>query len=638
MKKLLSEAAIRAKRIFLAIASFFSTLWAKVLSTFRKSKNAEAKTTYSLNNKSSAGGAGKHVSAAGGKVLSFFKRLPALAVKYRLAVSCIMVVIIGAIVIGVALGGKSSKAFKGDQQAVYSSVNPTGTQSPQKTESETADDPVAATEQPGEIGDTDPAETTTPQTTHNIYITPVPIVSMRPIDETKDVAKAGEHNDVIPDVQERLMILWYMDQDEPTDYFGNITKNALRTFQRRNELEVTGRLDPATYELLMSNDAKAYLCMIGDSGQDVVAIKQRLYELGYIDTKKGGFDEAMEAGVKEFQAANNLSVDGKVGRNTKEALYNPECVPKAFNIGDSGDNILLYQNRLQKLGYLTTEPDGIYGTDTQMAVRRFQEQNSLIADGYLGPITRDALMSDDAVGNALSYSMHGSDVKNVQQRLYELNYLRAKNINSYYTSLTEKAVKLFQKNNGLTVDGKVGRHTMSVLFSDDAVRASSPVTDGGTGGGGTGGGGTGGGGGGSNPTPKPSDPDPDPDPGEGASERIDRFIRIARSKLGCRYVRGGKGPNVFDCSGFVYWCINKAGISQGYMTSYMWRSCTRYQRNNNINNVKRGDVIVYYGHVAICSGNWTMIDASQSNGRVVERSFNSNYWHRNFICSFRIFR
>ena len=408
----------------------------------------------------------------------------------------------------------------------------------------------------------------------------------------------------------------------------------MRVFQRRNELEVTGRLDPATYELLMSNDAKAYLCMIGDSGQDVVAVKQRLYELGYIDTKKGGFDEAMEAGVKEFQAANNLSVDGKVGRNTKEALYNPECVPKAFNIGDSGDNILLYQNRLQKLGYLTTEPDGIYGTDTQMAVRRFQEQNSLIADGYLGPITRDTLMSDDAVGNALSYSMHGSDVKNVQQRLYELNYLRAKNINSYYTSLTEKAVKLFQKNNGLTVDGKVGRHTMNVLFSDDAVRASSPVTDGGTGGGGTGGGG----GGGSNPTPKPSDPDPDPDPGEGASERIDRFIRIARSKLGSRYVRGGKGPNVFDCSGFVYWCINKAGISQGYMTSYMWRSCTRYQRNNNINNVKRGDVIVYYGHVAICSGNWTMIDASQSNGRVVERSFNSNYWHRNFICSFRIFR
>lgn len=321
MKKLLSEAAIRAKRIFLAIASFFSTLWAKVLSTFRKSKNAEAKTTYSLNNKSSAGGAGKHVSAAGGKVLSFFKRLPALAVKYRLAVSCIMVVNNRCNRYpALRWAAKSSKTFKGDQQALHSGDNPAAvTQSPQNTEPGSTDDPGAATEQPG---DTDPAETTTPQATHNIYITPVPIISMRPVDETKDVAKAGEHNDVIPDVQERLMILWYMDQDEPTDYFGNITKNALRVFQRRNELEVTGRLDPATYELLMSNDAKGIPLHDRRFGVRMfVAVQsKRLYELGYVDTEDGGFDEAMEAGVKEFQAANNLSVDGK-SEETQKKLF-----------------------------------------------------------------------------------------------------------------------------------------------------------------------------------------------------------------------------------------------------------------------------------------------------------------------------
>ncbi len=240
-------------------------------------------------------------------------------------------------------------------------------------------------------------------------------------------------------------------------------------------------------------------------------------------------------------------------------------------------------------------------------------------------------MSDDAVGNALSYSMHGADVKNVQQRLYELNYLRAKEYQQLLHKPHRKAVKLFQKNNGLTVDGKVGRHTMNVLFSDDAVRASSPVTDGGTGGGG--------GGGGSNPTPKPSDPDRIPIPVKAQVSVSTGLSALRGANSVVATLAAEKGPNVFDCSGFVYWCINKAGISQGYMTSYMWRSCTRYQRNNNINNVKRGDVIVYYGHVAICSGKWTMtMHRSPTAGRIVERSFNSNYWHRNFICSFRIFR
>ncbi len=121
-KKLLSEAAIRAKTYFSCNRIILQHIVGK--GSFQHSERAKTlkqKTTYSLNNKAPREERGKHVSAAGGKVLSFFKRLPALAVKYRLAVSSIMVVIIGAIVIGVALGGKSSKTFfKGDQQALHS--------------------------------------------------------------------------------------------------------------------------------------------------------------------------------------------------------------------------------------------------------------------------------------------------------------------------------------------------------------------------------------------------------------------------------------------------------------------------------------------------------------------------------------
>lgn len=444
-----------------------------------------------------------------------------------------------------------------------------------------------------------------------------------------DIVVRGEHSELIPEVQAKLMELWYMDPDEPTDYFGSITESAIKAFQRRNELDVNGRLDEATYKQLMSVDAKVYMTELGDEGDDVVDIQSRLFELGYlVDYSRGIFGETTEDAVVEFQEANTLTADGKVGKATKEALYSPDAIGKGYAIGDVGDEIETYQKRLQELGYLTTEPDGVFGKDTQIAVKRFQSQNDLIENGYLGPSTREKLMSDNAVGNALHYGMQGSDVQNVQQRLYELNYLRAKDINGYYTSLTEKAVKLFQKNCGIQQDGKVGRFTMSRLFADDAPKASSPVSGGGNGGGNNGGGsgGHGGNNGGGNGG------------GSDVQSRIERFIRIANNKVGSRYVRGGKGPNVFDCSGFVYWCLNQAGVNQSYMTSSMWAHCSKYQRNNSFGNIKRGDVIVFQGHVAISLGNGMMIDASQSKGQVVIRSYQSNYWRNVFICSFRIFR
>ncbi|MBQ3939370.1 MAG: peptidoglycan-binding protein [Clostridia bacterium] len=579
---------------------------------------------------------------------NFIKKFFRGMVKYRFAISCAAVVLLTAIVIGAMFGGRNSAIVSNDPDNTQIIAE---NNTPEPAATEPAEETVPPTA-PATVPPADPNETIPPIVTQEPYEpveTPVPYHTPL-IFEVRDdtIAKYGFHDKIIPSVQERLMVLCYMDQDEPTDYFGRVTKGALEAFQRRSDLPVTGELDRTTYYKLFDVNAKVYLCSVGDEGTDVQAIEERLYELGYLDEANEVFDEATRDAVVDFQQRNDLDADGKVGRNTKEALYNPECVAKAWAFGDTGEKVLTYQNRLRELGYLTTEPDGVYGKDTQMAVRRFQMQNQLIEDGYLGPSTIEKLMSDDAVGNALSISMQGSDVLNVQTRLHELNYMKASDVNGYFTSLTEKAVKLFQKNNNLQQDGKVGRNTMRVLMSDEAIKAAAPVTNtppssgggnngggnnggGNSGGGNNGGGNNGGGGGGGNNGGGNSG-------GSDVQSKINNFISVARSKLGCKYVRGGKGPNVFDCSGFVYWVLNHSGVSQGYMTSYMWRSCTRYQRNNSIYNVKKGDVIVYYGHVAICSGTWTMIDASSSKGKVVERSFNGNYWYRNFICSFRIFR
>ncbi len=564
--------------------------------------------------------------------------------RYRAASMCGAALIIVGIIAAVCLSAQSAiKPFDGelpnssDKSAEVQNATPIPTLVFEPTELTTTEQ-NACTTAPQDINNMtaqpteDPASSDIPDaegsehTLIRVTSTPEP-----------DVVLRGEHSELIPEVQVKLMNLWYMDQDEPTDYFGSITESALRSFQRRNDLEVTGRLDIETYNQLMSVNARVYMTVLGDEGDDVILVQTRLFELGYlVDYENGVFGQTTEKAVKEFQFSNQLDVDGKVGKMTKEALYSPDAVGKGYAIGDVGDEIRNYQQRLQELGYLTTEPDGIFGKDTQIAVRRFQAQNALIEDGYLGPTTRERLMSSDAVGNALHYGMQGTDVQNIQQRLYELNYLRAKDINGYFTAITEKAVKLFQKNCGIQQDGKVGRYTMSRLFADDAPRSSNPVSSGNSGGnggstGGGNGGGTGGGtGGGNGGGTGNNDSD--------VQARIEKFIRIANNKLGSRYVRGGKGPNVFDCSGFVYWCLTQAGVSQRYMTSHMWANCTRYQRNNSFSNIKRGDVLVFEGHVGISLGNGMMIDASQSKGQVVIRSNQSSYWRSVFICSFRIFR
>ncbi len=121
---------------------------------------------------------------------------------------------------------------------------------------------------------------------------------------------------------------------------------------------------------------------------------------------------------------------------------------------------------------------------------------------------------------------------------------------------------------------------------------------------------------------------------------VENFLAIAQSKLGIRYVRGGKGPIKFDCSGFVYWTMNQAGIKQGYMNSRAWQKCKTYTRVKKITELLRGDVISFKGHVAIYLGNGQMIDASSSNRKVVIRTnsiLKSSYWKRNFVRGFRLY-
>ena len=59
--------------------------------------------------------------------------------------------------------------------------------------------------------------------------------------------------------------------------------------------------------------------------------------------------------------------------------------------GSRGDEVRQIQTRLKKWGYYTGAVDGIFGTQTQKAVRYFQQKNGLAVDGIAGPKTLAAM-------------------------------------------------------------------------------------------------------------------------------------------------------------------------------------------------------------------------------------------------------
>ena len=387
--------------------------------------------------------------------------------------------------------------------------------------------------------------TVPPLSTQSNVLTPPPSSTASPSPTPQGSLKKGSTGDQVREVQRKLKSLGFLKGSADGD-FGDATEAAVMAFQKQYGLEVDGKVGPKTMEKLASARQTAkptasptpkrtntprptatpsyvtntYLRK-GDSGSKVKDMQQRLISLGYLaGTADGDFDTATEAGVIAFQNRNCSYSDGVAGPDTLKALYSNSAhsastpsgiVGISVKMGSEGAAVKALQNRLKTLGYYKGTVDGSFGQGTEDAVKAFQRDNGLKADGVAGGGTYDKLFASEAKSASqasrtatprpnptkrptatpyrtptplpngtyvnvttapsnmdyatLRRGYQGPPVTRLQQALKDQGYYTG-TVDGRYGEGTESAVRAFQRVKGLAIDGVAGPATLMALYDN----------------------------------------------------------------------------------------------------------------------------------------------------------------------------
>ncbi|MED5053059.1 peptidoglycan-binding protein [Anoxybacillus rupiensis] len=434
--------------------------------------------------------------------------------------------------------------------------------------------------------------------------------------------KQGASGEAVKTLQQQLKTLGLFTYSEITGYYGTITADAVKKFQKQAGLPATGAADNATLTKLKDaanaktktstssvNKATIYLT-IGSSGDLVKEVQTKLKQLGHFTYPEitSYYGTITADAVKKFQKQAGLSATGTVDNTTltklREAAQPKETAPSGGNqatvyltIGSSGDLVKEVQTKLKQLGHFTyPEITSYYGTITADAVKKFQKQAGLSATGTVDNATltklREAAQPKETApsgGNqATIYITIGSSgdlVKEVQTKLNQLGLVTSAQITGYYGMITADAVRQFQQTAGLKVTGIVDDTTYQRLKAQNSVQKVDPI----------------------------------------------ELVADAALLLGKPYVWGGQTPEQgFDCSGLIYYLFQQQGVKVPRTVATMWNAGT------SVSSPSIGDMVFFktegntVSHVGIYIGNNQFLHSGSSTGVTIS-SFSNSYWSSCYV-------
>lgn len=274
--------------------------------------------------------------------------------------------------------------------------------------------------------------------------------------------------------------------------------------------EVNGIADSRLIAFLMSDEFPAARrdLQYGDKGDEVLRLQRRLSAMGYlIGEPDGYYGSGTQLSVRLLQHYNGLEKTGIADVELQKLVYSGAAKAPEHPMlakGSKGDEVLKLQKRLRALGFMVGTPDGSYGAATERAIQNLQtyfqaqEREALVAEAMASGTPADQIKIDESqletvvngvadpllldkfydesfpeIPGAMEIGASGEEVKRLQRRLYDLEYLYT-SADGAYGPGTAKAIKEFQKRSKLSQDGVAGTATLKALFSENAKKALKP--------------------------------------------------------------------------------------------------------------------------------------------------------------------
>ncbi len=294
--------------------------------------------------------------------------------------------------------------------------------------------------------------------------------------------------DEYPTLKERVTLA----NKNKADLFLSLHRNAF-TNAKAEGIEVLLSTKASEKSKLVAESIQKRLIAVGGRDRGVKVQAKNVYvldqtsmpactvELGFV-TNSGDnerfdrcFDAYMQAVAHGVYAAYDCNASANPPTSPQPA-ENPLVLSRVLRITQPymrGADVEMLQLWLGSLGYTFGQLDGIYGKQTEQAVKKLQKDRGLLTDGQVGKKTLQAMGGSWAAEPAVAFTLkrllkqtkplqRGEDVRAVQQLLQGKGITPGK-IDGLYGQRTASAVKAVQKKVGLKVDGIVGEQTAVAL-------------------------------------------------------------------------------------------------------------------------------------------------------------------------------